>query len=136
MNKLLSQNTQDFKKNLDEIKQQKIKVNADEKNSTNNKNENDRLNMILNVIDRVYQFFEYKFLPDKQPVKLDTKPLPDENKSDLKQTMQLKQLQLNEIQKPLWIKLLKEDFSSLIKDFANNLDDENYKTTVVGQNMI
>ena len=35
-------------------------LNKDERNSTNNKNENDRLNMILSVIDRIYQFFEYK----------------------------------------------------------------------------
>ena len=39
MNKLLGQNTQDLKKSLDEIKQQKIKSNKDERNSTNNKNE-------------------------------------------------------------------------------------------------
>ena len=43
MNKLLSQNTQDLKTGLDKIKQQKIDVNKDEKNCTNNKNENDRL---------------------------------------------------------------------------------------------
>ena len=41
VNKLLSQNTQDLRKSLDEIKQQKIEFNKDEKNSTNNKNEND-----------------------------------------------------------------------------------------------
>ena len=68
MSELLSQNTQDLKKNLDKIKQQKIKLDKDERNSTNNKNENDRLNMILSLIDRIYQFFGYKsFLkPDKQ----------------------------------------------------------------------
>ena len=32
---------------MDEIKQQKIELNKDEGNSTNNKNENDRLSMIL-----------------------------------------------------------------------------------------
>ena len=66
VNKLLSENTQDLRKSLDEIKQQKIKLNKDERNSTNNKNENDRLNMILSVIDRIYQFFEYKFLSGKE----------------------------------------------------------------------
>ena len=55
---------------MGEIKQQKIKLNKDERNSTNNINENDRLNMILSVIDRIYQVFEYKFLSDKQPNKL------------------------------------------------------------------
>ena len=51
---------------LDEIKQQRIELNKDERNSTNYKNENDRLNMILSVIDRIYQFFEYKFLLREQ----------------------------------------------------------------------
>ena len=57
----MGQNTQDLRKSLDKIKQQKIKLNKDERNSTNNKNENDRLNMIVSVIDRIYQFFEYNF---------------------------------------------------------------------------
>ena len=55
------------------IKQQKIELNKGERNSTNNKNENDRLNTILLVIDKIYQFFEYKSLPDKQ---LDQLKLP------------------------------------------------------------
>ena len=68
MSNLLGQNTQDLRKTLDEIKQQKIELSKGEINSTNNKNENDRFNMILSVIDRIYQFFEYKFFskPDKQ----------------------------------------------------------------------
>ena len=61
VNKLLSQNTQDLRKSLNDIKQQKIKLNKDERNSTNNKNENDRLNMILSVIDRIYQVFDINF---------------------------------------------------------------------------
>ena len=65
MSELLSQNTQDLKKNLDKIKQQKIKLDKDERNSTNNKNENGRLHIILSLIDRVYDFFGYKFLSDK-----------------------------------------------------------------------
>ena len=56
MSNLLNQNTQDLKKGLDKIKQQGIKLCTDERSSTNNKNENDRLNMILNVIDRIYHF--------------------------------------------------------------------------------
>ena len=53
---------------MDEIKQKMIELNKDERNSINNKNENDRLNTILSVIDRIYQFFKYKFLSklDKQ----------------------------------------------------------------------
>ena len=69
VNKLLSQNTQDFKKSLDKIKQQKIELNKDERNSTN-KNENNRLNTILSVIDQIGQFFENIFLPSEQPDQL------------------------------------------------------------------
>ena len=53
VNKLLGANTQDLKKILNEIKQQKIKLNEDERNSTNKKNGNDELNNILSVIDRI-----------------------------------------------------------------------------------
>ena len=66
VNKLLGQNTQDLRKSLNEIKQQKIKLNEDERNSTNNKNKNDELNNILSVINRIYQFFEYKFFSGEQ----------------------------------------------------------------------
>ena len=55
---------------MDEIKQKKIELNKYERNISNNKNKDDRLNMILSVTDRIYQFSEYKSLPDKQPNKL------------------------------------------------------------------
>ena len=55
---------------MDEIKQKKIELNKDERNISNNKNKDDRLNMILSVTDRIYQFSQYKSLPDKQPNKL------------------------------------------------------------------
>ena len=58
--------------------------------------------------------------------------MSDENRSDLKQPTQLKQLKLNEIPKPLWIKLSREDFNSLIKDVVDSLDNEKYKTIVDG----
>ena len=51
---------------MNKIKQQKIELNEDEINSTITKIENDKVSMIQSVIDRIYQFFEYKFLPDKQ----------------------------------------------------------------------
>ena len=51
---------------MNKIKQQNIKLNEDERSSTNIKNESDRLNMILSVIDRVYQFFEHKFFLGEQ----------------------------------------------------------------------
>ena len=55
---------------MDEIKQKKIELNKDERNISNNKNKDDRRNMILSVTDTIYQFSEYKSLPDKQPNKL------------------------------------------------------------------
>ena len=67
VNNLLSRDTQDLKKGLNEIKQQKIKLNKDERNSTNNKNKYDELKKIQSVINRIYQFFEYKILPGEQP---------------------------------------------------------------------
>ena len=52
---------------MNEIKKQKIKLSKDERmNSTNNKNKYDELNNILSVIDKIDQFFEYKFLLGKQ----------------------------------------------------------------------
>ena len=51
---------------MNEIKQLKIKLNKDERNSTNNKNKNDELNNIQSVIDRSYQFFEYTFFSGEE----------------------------------------------------------------------
>ena len=61
---------------------------------------------------------------DYQPVKLEAKSLADGNRSDLKQPTQLKQLKLNEISKPLWINLSRENFNSLITDVVDNLDNK------------
>ena len=57
---------QDLKKCLDEIKQQNIKLDNNERNSTNNNNEYDRVNMILSLNDRIYQPFECKYWLGKQ----------------------------------------------------------------------
>ena len=62
VNNLLSQNKQGLRKSLDEIKQGKIELNKDERNSRNNKNKNDTLNTILSAIDRTNDFFQHKFL--------------------------------------------------------------------------
>ena len=51
VNNVLRQNTQDLRKSLDEIKRQKIKLNEDERSSTNNNIENDELNNMLSVIN-------------------------------------------------------------------------------------
>ena len=39
--------------------------------------------MILSVIDRIYQFFEHKFLSDKHPTESKTEPLSDEDRSNI-----------------------------------------------------
>ena len=70
---------------------------------------------------------------DYQSVKLKTKSLSEEDRSDIKQSMQLKQPNLNEISKPLWINLFREDFDLLINYVADNLDNKNYKTNVDGR---
>ena len=99
VNKLLDQNTQDFKTNLDEIKQQNIKLNEEERNSTNNKNENDRLKAILSVIDRTDHFFEYKFM------------LGDQS---------------DELKLPKWVKASQKRFD-LIKTKVQNAKNNNLK---------
>ena len=55
------------------------------------------------------------------------------SKSDTKQSIQLKQLDLNEITKPLWIKLSRSDFALVIKD-VNNLDNKGYQTKINNDN--
>ena len=56
--------------------------------------------------------------------------MSDEDRSDIKQLTQLKQLNLNEISKPLWIEIPRKDFISLIKDIVDNLDNKDFQTTV------
>ena len=54
MTKLLGQNTQDLRKSLDKIKEQKIKLNEDKRSSTDNQNKNGKL-------VRIYHFFSINF---------------------------------------------------------------------------
>ena len=82
---------------MNEIKQQKIKLNEDERNSTNNKNKNDELNKMLSVINRIYQFFEYKFLLGEQP---------------------------DELKLPKWVKVSKKRFD-MIKNKVQNAKNNN-----------
>ena len=65
-----------------------------------------------------------------QPVTLETELLSDENKSNIKRLMQLTQLNLNEISKLSWINLCRKKFILLLKNVADNLDNEDCKTTV------
>ena len=82
---------------MDEVKKQKIELNKDERNSTNNTNENDRLNIILSVIDRIYRVFEYQFLPGEQP---------------------------DELKLPKWVKVSKKRFD-MIKNKVQNAKNNN-----------
>ena len=76
------------------------------------------------------QNYDPKKFRDYQPVKLETKSMVDENESSIKQPTQLKQLDLNEMSKPLCIDLFGKDFDWLIKDVNDNLDNKKYKTKV------
>ena len=56
---------------MNEIKQQNIKLNEDKRNSANNTNKNEELNNILSAINRIYQFFEYKFWRKQTNIRCD-----------------------------------------------------------------
>ena len=55
-------------------------------------------------------------------MKLKTKPLSDEDRSDIKQPTQKKT-------EPFCIEITRNDFISFIKDVANNLNDQDYQST-------
>ena len=92
VNNILDQNTQDLRKSLNEIKQQKVKWKEDERDSTINKNKNGELNNIQSVINKIYQLFEYKFLLGEQS-----------DKSNL----------------PKWLKVSKQRFDLIKKKVQN-----------------
>ena len=56
--------------------------------------------------------------------------MSEKSKLDTKEPTQLKQINLNEIIKPLWIKLSRKDFLSSVKDVVNNLENKNYQTMI------
>ena len=76
------------------------------------------------MIQVVYQLFNsFGFNKEFAPLLNKTESSADEDESDTKQPTQLKQLNLNEISKTLWIEVAKKDFNSLIKDVVENLDN-------------
>ena len=87
---------------MDEIKQQKDELSEDERNSTIN--EYDRLNMILSVIDRIYQFFKYKFSSGEQP---------------------------DELKLPKWVKVNKKRFNEILST-VTKAKNEGLKISVDG----
>ena len=70
---------------------------------------------------------------EEEPVKLKIESFSERSKSATKEPTQLKQIDLNEITKPLWIKLSRSDFASVIKD-VNNLDNKGYQTKINNDN--
>ena len=65
-----------------------------------------------------------------QSVELKTELSSDEDRSHIKQRIQLKQLNLKEISKQLWIEIPRNDFISLIKEVVDNLGNKDIETTV------
>ena len=74
----------------------------------NNKNKNDKLNNIISVINRIYQFFEYKLLPGEQP---------------------------DEWNLPQWVKVSKKRFS-VIKKKAQNAKINDLQARLKGSKII
>ena len=98
------------------------------------------------MIQVVYQLFNsFGFNKEFEPLfskkesewakkELKIKSLSERSKSDTKEPTQLKQIDVNEITKPLWIKLSISDFTSLIKDVVNSLDNKYYQTKINNDN--
>ena len=85
-------------------------------------------NKMTQVLYQLFNSFGFnKIKSDNKELK----PLFSQIKSDTKEPTQLKHIDLNEITKPLWIKLSRIDFISLIKDVANNLDNKNYQSVII-----
>ena len=78
------------------------------------------------MVQVFYQLFNsFGFNKEFEPLFSKKKSLSEKSKLDTKEPTQLKQINLNEIIKPLWIKLSRNDFLSLLKDVVNNLDNKN-----------
>ena len=78
-------------------------------------------------------FDSYKKLDEENKIKFDYKQfeMTDEENQKPKSTEDvIMNRKINELQKPSRVNLTEEDFNLLIKDVVDNLDDENYKTTV------
>ena len=106
-------------------------------------------NKMIQVVYQLFNLFGFRVLAkslnhylakkeseqtEEEPVKLKTESLSERSKSDTKEPTQLKQIDVNEITKPLWIKLSISDFASLIKDVVNSLDNKYYQTKINNDN--
>ena len=75
------------------------------------------------MVQVVYQLFNsFGFNKEFEPL-FTKKKLSEKSELDTKEPTKLKQINLNEIIKPLWIKYSRRDFSSLIKNVVNNLNN-------------
>ena len=82
------------------------------------------------MVQVVYQLFSsFGFNKEFEPLFSKKKSLSEKGKLDTKEPTQLKQINLNEM-KPLWMKLSRKDFLSLVKDVVNNLDKKNYQAMI------
>ena len=105
-----------------DINNNKIKKELKQKQSTVLRNK---------MVQVVYQLFNsFGFNKEFEPLFSKKKSLSEKSKLDTKEPTQLKQINLNEIIKLLWIKLSINAFLPLIKDVVNNLDNNNYQTTI------
>ena len=83
------------------------------------------------MVQVVYQLFNsFGFNKKFEPLFSKKRSLSEKSELDTEEPTQLKQIKLNEIIKPLWIKLSRKDFLSLIKNVVNNLDNKDYQTTI------
>ena len=96
---------------------------------------NDRKNRILSHVKLLYnnylnaykKDYDNKELTDEDKIKHDYKQFEiiDDRNQGLKLTKKT-----DEIQKPLWVKINRDDFNSLIQGVYNNLNNNKFKTTV------
>ena len=97
---------------------------------------NNRKNIILSYVKPLYnnyldvykKNYDNKKLTDEDKINYDYKQFEiiDNRDQGLKSTPK----KTDEIQKPLWAKINKNDFDSLIQNVYNNLNNNEFKTTV------
>ena len=118
MTKLLGQNTQDLRKSLDKIKEQKIKLNEDKRSSTDNQNKNGKL-------VRIYHFFSINFCLGEQSDELNLPKWININKKRFNEILSTVTKAKNEGLRTnvdgREIKL--NNTESLVKDLGNGLVD-------------
>ena len=85
-------------------------------------------NKLIHVVYQLFNSFGFnkEFKPlfyqikseqiEEEPVKSKVESLSERSKSDTKEPAQLKKIDVNEITKPLWIKLSRSNLTSLVKD--------------------